>query len=69
MAAHLDLTSDELASINIVVCGAHGPHGDVYSLERVKNGRHGNIMKYNLNQLNQGTHLEELCQRYSVCVV
>ena len=63
MAAHLNLTSSDKASIDSVICRAHGPKGDVYGLERVKNGRHGNIMKYNLNQLNQGAHLEELCQR------
>jgi aryl-alcohol dehydrogenase-like predicted oxidoreductase len=27
-----------------------GPEGDVYSLERDKTGRHGRIMKYNLNK-------------------
>jgi aryl-alcohol dehydrogenase-like predicted oxidoreductase len=31
--------------------GAHpGPEGDVYTLERDKTGRHGRIMKYNLNK-------------------
>jgi aryl-alcohol dehydrogenase-like predicted oxidoreductase len=27
-----------------------GPHGDTYTLERDKTGRHGRIMKYNLNK-------------------
>ena len=27
-----------------------GPQGDVYALERDRNGRHGRIMKYNLNK-------------------
>ena len=27
-----------------------GPEGDTYSLERDKGGRHGRIMKYNLNR-------------------
>ncbi len=28
----------------------HGPEGDTYALERDKSGRHGRIMKYNLNK-------------------
>ena len=28
---------------------ANGPHGAVYGLERDRTGRHGRIMKYNLN--------------------
>jgi hypothetical protein len=27
-----------------------GPAGDVYELERDREGRHGRIMKYNLNK-------------------
>lgn len=30
--------------------GAPGPTGDVYTLERDRTGRHGSIMRYNLNQ-------------------
>jgi hypothetical protein len=32
-----------------VVSRASGPSGDVFALERDRNGRHGRIMKYNLN--------------------
>jgi hypothetical protein len=28
----------------------NGPVGDVYDLERDRTGRHGRIMKYNLNR-------------------
>ena len=30
-----------------------GPNGDVFGLERETSGRHGRIMKYNLNSGNQ----------------
>jgi hypothetical protein len=28
-----------------------GPQGDTYALERDRTGRHGRIMKYNLNKI------------------
>ena len=35
--------------IQKVIDHRQGPDGDVYDLERDKSGRHGSIMKYNLN--------------------
>ena len=56
--AHLDahrqlgavvLTGAELAAIDAVTARRAGPAGAVYALERDRDGRHGRIMKYNLN--------------------
>lgn len=43
------LSPDDLGRINGVLKHASGPTGPVYQLERNKEGRHGAIMKYNLN--------------------
>jgi aryl-alcohol dehydrogenase-like predicted oxidoreductase len=57
-AAHLDahrrldairLAPDEHAAIETCLAAHPGPEGDVYTLERDRTGRHGRIMKYNLN--------------------
>jgi len=46
-----DLTLDEAdhATLDGVLCQSPGPEGEVYALERNRTGRHGRIMKYNLN--------------------
>jgi aryl-alcohol dehydrogenase-like predicted oxidoreductase len=43
------LADADLAEIAGVLAGAKGPCGPVYGLERNKTGKHGVIMKYNLN--------------------
>lgn len=57
-AAHLDryaelfrfeLDEDDLGKINDMRQAMAIPPGDVFDLERDKDGRHGKIMKYNLN--------------------
>jgi aryl-alcohol dehydrogenase-like predicted oxidoreductase len=45
----LALDNDDRANIDAVIESAKGPDGPVYGLERDRNGRHGQIMKYNLN--------------------
>jgi aryl-alcohol dehydrogenase-like predicted oxidoreductase len=45
----LRLDADDLASIAAVTERRRGPAGDVYGLERDRNGPHGQIMKYELN--------------------
>ena len=55
LADHLDLARVKLddrdrAAIDAVTAKRKGPAGDVYELERDKTGRHGRIMKYNLNE-------------------
>jgi aryl-alcohol dehydrogenase-like predicted oxidoreductase len=45
----LKLTDQDFADIDAVTAKATGPAGDVYDLERDKDGRHGRIMHYNLN--------------------
>jgi hypothetical protein len=47
--ASLRLDADDLAAIAAVTDRRGGPAGDVYLLERDRNGRHGQIMKYELN--------------------
>ncbi len=59
----MELTADDFAELDSVLALAKGPRGPVYGLERVKGGSHASIMKYNLNQVNKGMHLEELCYR------
>ncbi len=58
-ARHLDqlLAADSLtldqadrASIQVLQARGAGPAGDVYSLERMKGGRHASIMRYTLNR-------------------
>ena len=46
-----DLTENEMHSIDQLASEAPGPLGPVYGLERNKEGKHGRIMKYNLNTI------------------
>ena len=43
------LSLEDTQRIANIVAQSHGPNGPVYGLERDRNGRHGRIMKYNLN--------------------
>ncbi|WP_174804069.1 aldo/keto reductase [Martelella limonii] len=43
------LTDQDIAEIEAVMATATPLEGDVYTLERDRTGRHGNIMHYNLN--------------------
>ena len=45
------LDQEDYSSINKVLQQRKGPSGDVFDIERIKDGPHGSIMKYNLNQL------------------
>ncbi len=45
----LRLNPADHAEIAAVTARREGPRGDVYQLERDRKGRHGSIMKYNLN--------------------
>jgi aryl-alcohol dehydrogenase-like predicted oxidoreductase len=47
--SRLKLSPEDHAAIASVVQRRMGPLGDVYELERDRGGRHGSIMKYNLN--------------------
>ncbi len=47
--ASLGLSAEDHAAIDAVLAQAHPLAGDIYALERDKTGRHGSIMKYNLN--------------------
>jgi aryl-alcohol dehydrogenase-like predicted oxidoreductase len=49
--ASLRLDTDDMASIAAVTARRRGPDGDVYVLERDRSGKHGQIMKYELNAL------------------
>jgi aryl-alcohol dehydrogenase-like predicted oxidoreductase len=48
--ADIRLTEVDLAEIDAVLSEATPLEGDVYTLERDREGRHGSIMKYNLNK-------------------
>ena len=45
----LRLTANDDAELAAVLSRRQGPLGDCYGLERDRTGRHGSIMKYNLN--------------------
>ena len=44
------LDAEDRAAIAGLLAERKGPEGDTFSLERDRNGRHGQIMKYNLNR-------------------
>jgi len=46
----IELDSADLAAIAAVTARHVGPDGDVFTLERDRQGRHGRIMKYDLNK-------------------
>jgi aryl-alcohol dehydrogenase-like predicted oxidoreductase len=48
--ADIRLTETDQAEIAAILSQAHPLEGDVYTLERDREGRHGSIMKYNLNK-------------------
>jgi aryl-alcohol dehydrogenase-like predicted oxidoreductase len=48
-ATDVTLTDEDHAAIADIQARAPGPGGDVFELERDRDGRHGSIMKYNLN--------------------
>ncbi len=47
--SNLRLDEQDRAEIAAIQAQGQVPEGDVYTLERDRTGRHGNIMKYNLN--------------------
>ncbi|HCY99993.1 MAG: aldo/keto reductase [Rhodobacterales bacterium RIFCSPHIGHO2_02_FULL_62_130] len=47
--SELALTPQDLAEIAAIQAEGNIPEGDTYTLERDRHGRHGNIIKYNLN--------------------
>jgi aryl-alcohol dehydrogenase-like predicted oxidoreductase len=47
--SRLQLTQQDNAAIAQVLARRTGPEGDTFTLERERGGRHGAIMKYNLN--------------------
>ncbi len=46
----VDFDDEDAAAIEAVTRRRAGPTGDVYTLERDRDGRHGRIMKYDLNK-------------------
>ena len=49
-AFDIALTDRDLAALDAVLKQRSGPHGPIFGLERDLTGRHGRIMKYNLNK-------------------
>lgn len=47
----IKLDAEDMGKIDDVLDKSQGPNGDVYFLERIKNGKHAGIMKYNLNKV------------------
>src|SRR6056297_231734 len=45
-----ELSMEDIAKIDAIVTQSEGPNGPFYELERDKTGKHGSIMKYNLNE-------------------
>ena len=48
-AFDLSLDKEDHAALNKILRERKGPPGDVFDIERIKDGPHGAIMKYNLN--------------------
>ncbi len=48
--SNVTLSAEDLEAIEQALSGARELEGDVYTLERDRTGRHGSIMKYNLNK-------------------
>ena len=48
-ARSLHLTDDDRGAIAALLLRAPGPRGEVYALERDREGPHGRIMRYDLN--------------------
>lgn len=48
--SNVTLSAEDLEAIDQALSGARELEGDVYTLERDRTGRHGSIMKYNLNK-------------------
>ncbi len=46
----VELDPADFAAIDAVIARRSGPEGDVFTLERDRPGRHGRIMKYDLNR-------------------
>jgi hypothetical protein len=46
----LRLDAEDHARLAPLLAAHAGPEGDTYTLERDQTGRHGRIMKYNLNK-------------------
>jgi hypothetical protein len=44
------LSNEDVHKIDTIVSQSKGPKGPFYELERDKTGKHGSIMKYNLNE-------------------
>jgi len=45
------LDEEDRARIQVILARRNGPPGDVFDVERIKEGPHGRIMKYNLNKV------------------
>ncbi len=45
-----NLNDSNLKQLKIIIDQSQGPNGAFYELERDKNGKHGSIMRYNLNE-------------------
>ncbi|MEY4931573.1 MAG: hypothetical protein RI909_2297, partial [Bacteroidota bacterium] len=45
------LRQEDHEAIERVIHQRQGPIGDVFDIERIKDGPHGSIMRYNLNQI------------------
>ena len=48
--SEFQLAIDDMNVIQSIVEQSQGPNGPVYDLERDKEGKHGRIMRYNLNE-------------------
>jgi aryl-alcohol dehydrogenase-like predicted oxidoreductase len=47
-----ELDQHDLEDINSVILKSKGPKGNVYDMERQKDGKHAKIMRYNQNKMN-----------------
>jgi hypothetical protein len=68
-ASTLSLSEADCLSLEEVMANATGPSGAFYGLERDKDGKHGAVMRYNLNRVfTSDFHLPELQERVEACL-
>ena len=58
-----ELDEEDFNAINVILTQSQGPKGPFYEMERVRDGPHGQIMRYNCGELFTEKHAEEFVRR------
>ena len=63
-----ELTTNDYQEINNVLVQSTGPKGSFYEIERIRDGVHGSIMRYNCGELWTNNHVKEFIRRVDFLV-